>query len=185
MEGGARASGTGVPRSMEEAPVESLSKALTGTNGSQSATSQCRWVLVRLWPPEWWVSVFLRASWISSYTSLSAENINQCIEHIYQKSLMVFVRKSRNFKAFGKVGDIDLVLRKRASQRLDVERNRHSDTRDSRLAFSVILPEHLLWACSQPILLLASALVARHQRERWELDKKCALVDRWIRGGVG
>ena len=31
---------------------------------------QCLWVLVPLWPPKWWVSVFLRASSISSYTKV-------------------------------------------------------------------------------------------------------------------
>ena len=36
----------------------------------------------RPWQPKWWVLVFFRASWISSHTSLSVKNINQCIDSI-------------------------------------------------------------------------------------------------------
>ena len=61
--------------------------------------------------------------------------------------------------------------------RFDVEHIRNLDTRDLQLVFSVIFPEHVFWACSQPTLTLVLAswlwIVSGMKMARQKLDMVC------------
>ena len=107
--------------------------------------------------------------------------------HSKKSSNVIFGRKkSESSKILGKVCNIDPVLRKRASPRLDVEGIRHSDTRDPRLASSAIFPEHCSGRAPSPHSLLISALLLAltGRGDKTNPDKMC-LGCLGIRGGSG